>query len=368
MNNKEKEPQLPTFIDIFAGCGGLSSGLFSSGWQGIFAVERDENAFSTLNANLLSGDSSKYNFQWPQWLEKKPHGIEDFIEKHRDSLQSLAGTIDMIVGGPPCQGFSSAGRRDPNDPRNKLTEAYLQFVSIVQPKIVLIENVKGITVDFADDSSEDGKVNYAKWIIETLSKNYTVYTKLIDTSTFGVPQKRSRFFIVGVRKNLAIALTANPFDFIEGMRESFLANKGLVTPVSAISAISDLEIGKNGKRASKDTEGFEEISYLGPLTAYQKLMNAGVGLNITDTRLARHSLEISTRFSKIIKICHDHGRLNISLSAELKASFGLKKCAIRVLDPDSPAPTITSMPDDLIHYREARTLTVRENARLQSCV
>ena len=134
MNNKEKEPQLPTFIDIFAGCGGLSSGLFSSGWQGIFAVERDENAFSTLNANLLSGDSSKYNFQWPQWLEKKPHGIEDFIEKHRDSLQSLAGTIDMIVGGPPCQGFSSAGRRDPNDPRNKLTEAYLQFVSIVQPK------------------------------------------------------------------------------------------------------------------------------------------------------------------------------------------------------------------------------------------
>lgn len=88
--------------------------------------------------------------------------------------------------------------------------------------------------------------------------------------------------------------------------------------------------------------------------------------HVTDTRLARHKPEIVDRFTKIIKICQSTGRLNISLSTELKASLNLRKCAIRVMDPEDLSPTITSMPDDLIHYSEPRTLTVRENARLQS--
>jgi DNA (cytosine-5)-methyltransferase 1 len=88
--------------------------------------------------------------------------------------------------------------------------------------------------------------------------------------------------------------------------------------------------------------------------------------SITDTRLARHRSEIRARFAKFIEISYAQGRLNKSLSSEIKASFGIKKSAIRVLDPDQPSPTITSMPDDLIHYSEPRTLTVRENARIQS--
>lgn len=352
----------PTFIDIFAGCGGLSYGLMAAGWKGLFAVERDENAFSSLYENLVK-DTAQHRFSWPKWLPKTAHGVDDVLSMHGENLLALRGKVDLLAGGPPCQGFSSAGRRVANDPRNHLTESYLKFVALVRPKIVLIENVKGIAIDFEGDS---GKINYAKKIIDELSVDYGVHAQVLDTSTFGVPQKRKRFFIVGIRKDVIAGYGETPFQYIERLRLGFLADKGISSPVAALSAISDLEVGRNGTRPCPDFAGFEEIAYKGPLTAYQRLMNSDVGQNTTDTRLARHNAEIKARFEKLIKLCHADGRLNVSISAELRASFGLKKCAIRVLDPDGPSPTITSMPDDLIHYKEARTLTVRENARLQS--
>lgn len=351
-----------TFIDIFAGCGGLSYGLMAAGWKGLFAIERDENAFASLHENLVKATASK-KFAWPNWLPKTAHGVDEVLSAHENDLLALRGNVDLLAGGPPCQGFSAAGRREANDPRNHLTESYLKFVALVRPRIVLIENVKGIAVDFEDG---EGKINYAKKIIDELSIDYDVHSQVLDTSTFGVPQKRKRFFIVGIRKDIVAGYGETPFQYIERLRLGFLTEKGISIPVAAMSALSDLEIGRNGTRPSPDFAGFEEIIYKGPLTAYQRLMNSGIGSNVTDTRLARHSQEIKTRFEKLIKLCHADGRLNISISPELRASFGLKKCAIRVLDPDNPSPTITSMPDDLIHYKEARTLTVRENARLQS--
>lgn len=355
----------PTFIDIFAGCGGLSYGLMAAGWNGLFAIERDENAFASLNENLIREDALK-KFCWPDWLPKGPHGIDEVLDNHSESLLALRNKVDLLAGGPPCQGFSSAGRRVANDPRNHLTSSYIDFVALIRPRIVLIENVKGIAVDFDDEESADGKVNYAKKIIQALSVEYNVSAEILDTSTFGVPQKRKRFFIIGLRKDAKFHISETPFSVIEHLRLGFLASKGISAPVAAKSAISDFELGRNGTRPSADSAGFQEIYYKGPRTSYQRLMNIGVGKNVTDTRLARHSKEITFRFKKIIELCHADGRLNVSISPEVRASFGLKKCAIRVLDPDRPSPTITSMPDDLIHYREPRTLTVRENARLQS--
>ncbi|WP_150119100.1 DNA cytosine methyltransferase [Massilia sp. NR 4-1] len=367
--NKKNQSTKPTFIDVFAGCGGLSLGLMKSGWNGLFAVEHDANAFKTLQHNLID-KKGPYQFSWPDWLPRTPHSAIDILQNYIKNFEVLEDKVDMLVGGPPCQGFSMAGRRDPNDPRNKLVEAYFGLVNMVKPRIVLIENVKGITLDFdekKEEGEEPGKINYAKKIIKELSENYTVSSKLIDTSQFGVPQKRHRFFIVAVRKDVAKSFHHDPIKLIESERLSFLRSKDIVNvPISAKSAISDLTIERCGKAKSRDSEGFEEIRYEGPLTSYQKLMNSGNVENPSDTRLARHKKEIRARFKKIMKICQDSGRLNVSLSAEVRASFGLKKCAIRVMDPDSPSPTITSMPDDLIHFSEARTLTVRENARIQS--
>ncbi|MGC2857235.1 DNA cytosine methyltransferase [Novispirillum sp. DQ9] len=356
----------PTFVDVFAGCGGLSLGLMSAGWNGLFAIERDLFAFDTLSSNLISGHS-ELNFSWPDWLPKEPLCASECVERYRPNFIGLRGQIDLLVGGPPCQGYSSAGRRDPHDPRNKLFESYLCLVELLQPTLILLENVKGITADFRDDTVPNGKINYASRLIEILEESYSVHSRMLDLSKFGVPQGRSRFFLIGVRKGFHLPQEIeDPFEVLEKNRNSFLKEKGIVAPMSAKAAISDFELLRNGIIDCPDSAGFKAISYTCPRTPYQKLMHGAMNGIPSDTRLANHRPNIAARFQEIIDICHATGRLNTSLSKETRDEYGLKKQALRVLDPGRPAPTITSMPDDLLHYAEPRTLTVRENARLQS--
>ena len=122
----------------------------------------------------------------------------------------------------------------------------------------------------------------------------------------------------------------------------------------------------NGTVSSPDSPGFQAIGYGRPRSAFQRAMRDGFVGAPTDTRLARHSPPVADRFERIIAACQQQKRSTKQLSVELRRQFGLRKVALRVLDPTKPAPTITSMPDDLLHYREPRTLTVRENARLQT--
>lgn len=351
-----KTPLKPmVFVDAFAGCGGLSLGLLQAGWRGLFAVEHDDFAFATLKANLVEGQGP-HKFAWPKWLPKEPIGIQSLLYKHGKALEKLQGTVDLLVGGPPCQGFSSAGRRRHDDPRNKLFSSYLKLVKLLKPKVVLIENVRGFTSDF-----ETG-ANYASKLRATLAVDYEVHDALLDLSEFGVPQRRTRYFVLATSRSLGVK---NPFNELRKGLPSFLRSVGLQAPASSKSAISDLEIARNSTQDSRDTAGFLETKYRAPLTKYQKLMNNGVA-HPTDLRLARHNGVITDRFRQIIELSHAEGRLNTSINEEIRTKFGLKKRALRVLDPEMPSPTITSMPDDLLHYAEPRTLTVRENARLQS--
>ena len=355
-------PPLPskplTFVDAFAGCGGLSLGLMQAGLQGKFAIEHDKFAFATLKANLLSKNSA-FKYSWPRWLPKEPLSITSLLGEYHQELTALRGSVDVLVGGPPCQGFSMAGRRQHDDPRNQLFGQYLRLVEIIKPKVVLIENVRGFTMDFAVG---ENVTNYAGALKSVLSDDYKVYERLLDLSRFGVPQARTRYFVIAVHSSVT---TTDPFKLLEGRIPSFLRALGINAPVSSSNAISDLEVARCGTEPSIDTKGFDQIAYGRPLTRYQKLMN-GASVVPSDLRLARHADDIAHRFQEIIDLSHAEGRLNTSISAEVRERFGLKKRALRVLDPDRPSPTITSMPDDLIHYREPRTLTVRENARLQS--
>jgi DNA (cytosine-5)-methyltransferase 1 len=204
--------------------------------------------------------------------------------------------------------------------------------------------------------------NYSDKLRKKLSVEYDVFEELLDLSQFGVPQQRTRYFLLALQPGFT---ELNPFELLRERLPSFLRSLGLKAPVGSWTAISDLEVSRGGRQPSRDTPGFEEIRYMKPLTHFQKMMSAGKA-GPTDLRLARHSVDITNRFQDIIESSHAEGRLNTTISDDVRSRYGLLKKALRVLDPDRPAPTITSLPDDLLHYSEPRALTVRENARLQS--
>ena len=135
----------PTYIDLFAGCGGLSLGLHQSGWKGLFAIEKSPDAFKTLKHNLID---KRNHFDWPEWLPETNLEIDSVLKTYKSHLQELKNKVDLVAGGPPCQGFSMAGRRNENDTRNNLVKSYIKFISIVKPKVIFFENVKGFTQEF----------------------------------------------------------------------------------------------------------------------------------------------------------------------------------------------------------------------------
>ncbi len=355
----------PSFVDAFAGCGGLSLGLKRAGWQGLFAIEKDPNAFQTLSANFPTGDGP-LSYAWPEGIERQTWDIRELLSQRQQVLKGLEGKVDLLAGGPPCQGFSQAGPRQAGDPRNTLFEAYLELVELLRPRFVLVENVRGFASDFK--ARESGPVeNFAEALKRGLEGQYDIMPAFIRAADFGLPQMRPRFFLVGALKGLGAKNRIEAFfDDLQKAVPGFLSERRLPEKPNAKDAIGDLEIERNGTILCEDYKGFEKIGYKAPRTAYQRVMRGGHKGVPSCTRLARHRPYIRERFASIIAACKEEKRLNTSLSAEMRSEYGLRKSGLRVMDPKAPAPTITSLPDDLLHYSEPRTLTVRENARLQS--
>lgn len=104
-----------------------------------------------MKYNLI--DTTQH-FGWNEWLPQTEHDINEVISKYRSELKKLAGTVTLVVGGPPCQGFSMAGQRKKNDIRNTLSDSYIEFISIVKPKFLVFENVQGFTIGFKDENEK----------------------------------------------------------------------------------------------------------------------------------------------------------------------------------------------------------------------
>ncbi|MGF7208798.1 DNA (cytosine-5)-methyltransferase 1 [Skermanella aerolata] len=352
----------PTYVDVFAGCGGLSLGLERAGWHGLFAIEKDKHAFSTLSDNFLE-ENSRFHYCWPEWLPKQPWTVEEILRQYNGHLLALRGKIDLLAGGPPCQGFSSAGRRHADDPRNAMVERYLDLVDALEPRVLLLENVRGFALDFKAGRRKVQE-NAAAQLTRKLSVAYEVQSAILKASDFGVPQTRPRFILIGVRREAN--LPSGALNDLRVSRALVLQKYGLSTSSTAKDAISDLEISRNHLIACADSPKFEAIGYVGPSSAFQKAMRDGFEAAPSDTRLAKHCPRVRERFAEIIEMSRNQGQSNQQISVFMREQLGLRKLTTRVLDPDQPAPTITSMPDDLLHYSEPRTLTVRENARLQT--
>ncbi|MCL4120813.1 UNVERIFIED_CONTAM: hypothetical protein GTU68_038665 [Idotea baltica] len=329
-------------IDLFAGCGGLSLGLEQAGFEPVFAVEQHIDAFTTYQRNLITD-------------------ITQILLKYKSELTSLKGEIDLIAGGPPCQGFSMNGKRDPFDPRSSMVEAYLDFVKAVEPKMILMENVRGFR---SMPHPTGGK--YPAYVKKKLkSFGYSAFDTILAASDWGVPQKRPRYILIAVRDD--IFARVNPIETLINGRKSYLTSLGLnLEHTNVEDALSDLLTSKLGTIADPEYghRGFLAPKYQTPKreSAYLNIMRKGSTGAPSDMRLARHSLKVTTRMQTILNTC----TLGQSLSLDDRKRLGIKKRSTTPLHPKKVAPTITTLPDDLIHYCEPRTMTVREHARIQS--
>ncbi|CAA0203370.1 DNA cytosine methyltransferase [Tenacibaculum maritimum] len=347
-----------TYIDLFSGCGGLSLGLHNAGWKGIFAIEKSEDAFNTLEHNLIK---KKKHFEWPNWLDQKHHDINQVLEDHSENLIALRGTIDLVAGGPPCQGFSMAGRRIEHDSRNDLINSYIKFIDLVKPKLIFFENVKGFTQGFKKNNTK-GEA-YSIYVKKELEKvGYSVKGQLINFADYGIPQKRTRFILVGIQ-NSFVENTPNLseetfFEEIKNNKENFLISKNLTVNPSLENAISDL-LQSNGQVES-ETPNFKAGIYGEIKSKYQKYLRKykKQQSKVDSHRFAKHTDVVRNRF----QIALDE---NLT-SATYRERFNLKKSSTKILEANKPTPTITTLPDDYIHYCEPRIMTVREYARIQS--
>lgn len=355
-------------IELFAGCGGLALGMHRAGWNGLFAVERDPMAFETLEANLVDAKAPFLAFtQWPNWMPRQSTdlvallGDKDFC----GHLRGLRGTVDLVAGGPPCQGFSVGGKRDGEDERNSLVYRMLDFVELVQPRAVLIENVEGMARRFVSKPGTAGTSVAEDAIAKLEDLGYIASYHLINSADFGVPQARKRVAIIGV---LAAGMTRQALHDLTALAiergakavrvEHGLPEDGVITVKEAIDDLSGSRLVP-----SPDSPRFKSGTYTAPKSAYAKLMREGVpnGAIPDSHRMSVHGEGVRALY-ELAHRTQTPGRL----SKEFLLENGTKKDKKVLLDSAAVVATITTHPDEYIHYKHPRNITVREMARLQS--
>lgn len=177
-------------ISLFSGCGGLCLGFSAAGVRIAGYIEKDKHISQIYRDNFSST---------PQLANDITSLSHKDIEQYKDSI----GEVDIIIGGPPCQGFSLSGKRDKSDARNKLFENYLDFVAVFRPKIALLENVQLLT------SMKDENGNYVKNVIikKFQDLNYKITFFDVNAKDYGVPQSRARVFFLAIRNDVQSELS-----------------------------------------------------------------------------------------------------------------------------------------------------------------
>jgi DNA (cytosine-5)-methyltransferase 1 len=428
---------VPALIDLFAGAGGLSLGLESAGFEPILAVESSDLAAETYFMNFVSQDA-------PRWRRHRTKGIKEQIASglaihptgavldHLDSVHRLLDKrtheLDLLAGGPPCQGFSLAGLRNPNDQRNKLPFEFLRFVEALQPRAVLIENVSGMGMSFSRAPGSAPLEQLREALAEVGSHGYVAEVLHVNARDFGVAQNRPRIMVVGVRRDVVSKIdnlkrterSRSPSAPEPASPVSLLARFRMAqaVPVPVEEALLDI----SGDRYCLNETEYASHGYARSLrysTLYPrhaemhppdpmrppnqdlrdhrpdvvlrfKLYIALAPYGITadafglaarlsadgdaardqvQARLESRSVPIPLRMPDGTRILDfdgsDVGRSTAALTNAIM-KLSTRKHSQRALNPHAPSPTMLSLPDDFVHYREPRTLTVREMARIQS--
>lgn len=294
-------------IDLFCGCGGLSKGFEMAGFNTALAIDFWKDAVETFNNNhkskvAICDDVSKISNEF----------LDDFIQQNK---------ITGIVGGPPCQGYSTVGKRDINDDRNYLYLQYYRIVEKVKPEFFVLENVKGLL------TLNNGK--FKEDIVERFTKlGYIVDYKILNSADYGVPQNRNRVFFVGIKN------------------KKFKFPKEKSKKVTTYEAISDLT-------------SYEDKYTTSAQTSYQKNMR-GNNKQLKNNEFTVHTEKTIDVISKI----PDGGKIT-DLPKEFWEIRKYNK-AFQRMNSKLQSNTIDTGHRNYFHYSENRIPTVRESARIQS--
>ena len=326
-----------TSIDLFSGCGGLTKGFSMAGIRSIFASDIDDNCEKTFQTNFPG----------------VPFLCKDITQITKEEVDALIGNVvpDIIIGGPPCQGFSLANKRRnlvADDPRNRLFYGFVKFINWYSPRAFVMENVKGLL------SMKDGEV--LNTILDAFRNagdygGYDVAYKVLLASDYGVPQHRERVIIIGTRRDL-------------GIQPRHPEPHHLDHKVTVDEAISDLP-------PIEACQGAEVMKYpVSPQNDFQSLMRANMQY-VTNHVAMRHTPRLIERFKAIrpgqslVDVWETHGSVKRGAPGEKsEVKFGQNN---QRLFGDLPAPTIAaSFQSNFIHPHLNRNFTAREGARLQS--
>lgn len=316
-------------IGLFSGCGGLDLGFKQAGYDLIWANDILKDACDTYRLNI--GD----------------HIVNDDITKI--DLNTIPNA-DIIIGGPPCQGFSGIGKRDPNDNRSALVYSYLDVVNKVQPKIFLFENVSGIKSSKAVDGSK--VIDNLKKAFEDIGYHINIYT--LNAADYGVPQRRKRVFIIG--NKIGVDISAPPQTHFEN-------KEGKKKWISSFEAISDL--------ASPSENGETKYKHH-PKNEYQTLMRKNA--NKTTLHIVPYSSPTDKEIISHVKPGGNYMDIPDRVSTKRIMYFkstGGRTTTYGRLDPEMPNYTINTHFNRPnigcnIHYEEDRMITIREGLRFQS--
>lgn len=356
-----------TFVDLFAGCGGLSEGFLKSGFHGLCHVDFDSNACATLGNRLKDYNISEEEI-------KRTVLTRDLTEHTsvEDILMCVEGKeVDLLVGGPPCQAFSTVGRaQDPNsmkgDKRNYLYKHYIEVLEKLNPKLFVFENVLGLL-----SSKPDGEYIFPIIVKEFQKRGYKVCerpeTIVLNSVHYGVPQIRKRVILIGVKDNINVS-PENVYDLIE--KTHYAPGE---EPVDGLSKFRTVRDAIGDLPSLLPGEGSEEIQFKSTAnSSYIKIMRA-TNKNTLYNHVSRKHNDLDRERYKLLSL-NNWQLKDLNKTRPELVHYDPKHFVNRytVQDFDKPGRTVVAhLYKDgnlFIHpdSKQERTFTVREAARVQS--
>lgn len=355
---KDQEIDKPNVADFFAGAGGLSLGFSQSGYRVCFANDFQDVCVNTYIYNHPEVPSSKV-------LCADIRTIVDNIQDY------IVDDIDIVIGGPPCQGFSSANQqRIIDDPRNELYKYYLKAVARLAPKFVVMENVRGM-MSVAEQVVEDYRAIVA--IKDGVQYTYDIQYELLNSVDFGVAQSRERLIYIAIRNDVMEINHITPADIFHQIKDACKGNKvvnlsealAYIKPLEAprIKDMNEVDDEHTGKKVSANT-------YTGRDNSYLRAINQGRAIPIIFNHKARFLNDINYDIYRILNPGEDASDEKIADIMPYKHRLHCFKDKYYKLIPDRPSRTITAhLKMDChshIHPTQIRAITPREAARCQA--